>query len=64
MVRALNDAGIVWIEGIPKAGGEGEELSREDMAQWIELSTTTGITLANLFKDLTGFYPLPKEEQV
>jgi hypothetical protein len=32
------------------------------MAQWIELSMKTGSTTAVIFKDLTGFYPVPKEE--
>ena len=28
MLRAANDAGIVWMEGVPEAGGEGTELSQ------------------------------------
>jgi len=48
MTRALIDAGIVWVEGIPGEMGENE-------TQWHNLSRQTGETMAEIFKEFTGF---------
>lgn len=58
MLRDINDAAIVWYEGIPE---DYEE--EKDIEQWINLSETTGHTVSSLFIDLTGFKPVPKDEQ-
>ena len=59
ILRAINDAGIVYYEGVP-ASNESEQ----DMEKWINLSESTGQTFASIFKDLTGFYPIPKDQQI
>ena len=57
ILRNINDAGIVWYEGVP------EDIdSEKDIETWINLSETTGRTSAEIFIDLTGFKPLKKEE--
>ena len=56
VLRNVNDAGIVWYEGIPEG-----TVNEEDTAKWIELSEQTGQNAAGIFMDLTGFYPIPKD---
>ena len=58
ILRAFNDAAIVWYEGVPS-----DRASEKDTEQFINLSESTGQTAAAIFKDLTGFYPIPKSEQ-
>ena len=55
MTRALIDAGIVWVEGIPPDMGTNIE-------QWHSLSRQTGETMAEIFKEFTGFVPRGKFE--
>ena len=65
ILRSINDAGIVWMEGIPKIQEEETEdrdLTDEERDQWVTLCEETGRTSALIFQDLTGFYPIPKEE--
>jgi hypothetical protein len=52
----MNDAAIVWYEGVPD-----EYESDKDIETWIVLSETTGRTSAEIFIDLTGFVPVPKD---
>lgn len=59
VLRAVNDAAIVWYEGIP----EGER-TEEVIEQWGHLSEQTGVTMAEILQDITGFYPIPIEERV
>lgn len=59
VLRAINDAAIVWYEGIP----EGER-TEEVIEQWAHLSEQTGITMAQILQDITGFYPIPDEQRV
>jgi hypothetical protein len=59
VLRAVNDAAIVWYEGIP----EGER-TEEKILQWGHLSEQTGVTMAEIMQDITGFYPIPKAERV
>ena len=42
VLRALNDAAIVWYEGIP----EEEAAHDQDIEEWAKLSEQTGLTLA------------------
>ena len=60
VARAVNDAAIVWYEGIP----EEESAGGQDVAEWAVLSEQTGLTLAQVIKDLTDFSPIPKELRV
>ena len=41
VLRAINDAAIVWYEGLP----EGDR-NEEAIEQWAHLSEQTGITMA------------------
>lgn len=59
MLRNVNDAAIVWYEGVPSSFQ-----SEQDIETWINLSETTGKTCAENFIDLTGFRPVPIEDQV
>ena len=54
VLRAVNDAAIVWYEGIP----EGER-TEEVIEQWAHLAEQTGVTMAEILQDITGFYPIP-----
>lgn len=58
VLRNINDAAIVWYEGVPK-----DFQTDKDIEEWVTLSETTGRSSAQIFKDLTGFYPIPKDEQ-
>jgi hypothetical protein len=63
ILRSLNDSAIVWWEGIPEAREDGT-YAEDDMEQWINLSEQTGQTMAQIFKDISGFYPIPKDQRV
>ena len=52
--RAINDAAIVWVEGMRDA---------DDMRDYKKISTGTGKAIAGIFQDITGFEPIPKDEQ-
>ena len=58
MLRDINDAAIVWYEGIPET-----YKTNEDIEKWVTLSETTGKSAAQIFKDLTGFFYLSKDKQ-
>jgi hypothetical protein len=58
ILRSLNDAGIVWYEGIPDG-----RVSEEELSKWNELGEQTGLTTAQILKDITGFYPIPDNER-
>ena len=60
VLRALNDAAIVWYEGIP----EEESVNGQDIEEWAKLSEQSGLTLAQVIKDLTDFAPIPKDQRV
>jgi hypothetical protein len=60
ILRSINDAAIVWYEGIPEPLEDGS-FSETDMEQWINLSEQSGQTTASILKDITGFYPIPKD---
>ena len=63
ILRALNDAAIVWREGIAEANDPS--ISLEDKQEkWAKLSAQTGTTLAEIFQDVTGFYALTASEKV
>ena len=55
ILRDINDAAIVWYEGVPE-----EYNSEKDIEQWITISETSGRSAAKIFKDLTGFEPVPR----
>ena len=46
MLRDINDAAIVWYEGIP------EEMS-DDISQWHAIAKSTGESVANIIKQVT-----------
>lgn len=56
-MRNINDAGIVWYEGVPDNYEE-----EKDIETWVNLSETTGRTTAEIFQDLTGFKPVSRNE--
>ena len=58
VMRAINDAAIIWYEGIPDG-----RISEEDLTSWDKLSESTGITVAQILQDVTGFFPIPNEER-
>ena len=60
ILRAVNDAAIVWYEGVP---ANKQNLTDAETKQWINLAEQTGQTTSNIFKDLTGFYPVPKDQR-
>ena len=59
MLRAANDAAIVWYEGIPQ-----EHQTEESVAKWMDLTEETGRAAAEIFQDLTGFVHIKNEERV
>lgn len=59
ILRAINDAAIVWYEGI----GEIED-PEESSKAWVRLSLVTGKSVAVIIQDLTGFKPISREEMV
>merc|ERR1712096_434058 len=59
ILRALNDAAIVWREGIENANGQVDQ-----EGEWAKLSAQTGTTFAEIFQDITGFYALSQSEKV
>jgi hypothetical protein len=58
VMRAINDAAIIWYEGIPDG-----KMTEEDLQSWDKLSESTGITVAQILQDITGFFPIPNEER-
>jgi hypothetical protein len=58
ILRNINDAAIVWYTGVPQ-----KFESDEDIETWVTLSETTGRSTAQIFKDLTGFFPIAKDQQ-
>ena len=59
VMRAINDAAIVWYEGVPKEG----ETPLDQMTaieRWTGLVEETGRTSASILQDLTGFYTIPE----
>lgn len=58
-MRALNDAAIIWYEGIPEG-----DMTDEAIDQWSHLSESTGTTMAQILQDITGFYPIPNDRRV
>lgn len=62
ILRAINDAGIVWKEGIQELR-KTPDLSYESEAdEYSKLSSQTGQTLAQIVQDVTGFYPVTEQE--
>ena len=57
ILRQINDAAIVWYEGV----GEIED-PEESSKAWVRLSLETGKSAAIIFQDLTGFYPISRDE--
>ena len=57
-MRAINEAAIIWYEGIPEG-----KLTTEDLKSWDKLSESTGVTVAQILQDITGFFPIPNEEK-
>lgn len=58
VMRAINDAAIIWYEGMPEG-----KMTEEDIKAWSKLSEQTGITMAQILQDITGFYPIPNDER-
>ena len=58
IVKAINDAAIVWWEGVP-ATQEGEE----DRKQWMKLSEQTGDTFAQIITDITNFVKIAENDR-
>jgi hypothetical protein len=57
-LRSINDAAIVWYEGIPEG-----QVTEEDLTKWNELGEQTGLTTAEILQDITGFYVVPDDER-
>lgn len=58
VLRSVNDAAIVWYEGIPEG-----RISDEDLTEWNRLGEQTGLTAAEILQDITGFYVVPDDER-
>ena len=58
VLRSINDAAIVWYEGIPEG-----QVTEEDLTKWNELGEQTGLTTAEIIQDITGFYVVPVDER-
>jgi hypothetical protein len=58
VMRAINDAAIIWYEGIPDG-----KMSQEDLKSWDKLAESTGLTVAQILQDLTGFYRIKDDEK-
>lgn len=56
MLLAINNAAIVWYEGVPN-----DFKTPEQREQWVKISLETGTTVAQIFVDFTGFYPMPRD---
>lgn len=56
MLLAINNAAIVWYEGIPE-----DFVTADQRTQWVNISLETGVTFAQIFVDFTGFYPQPRD---
>ena len=62
ILRAVNDAGIVWKEGIAEMRKHPERPYEEEGEELAKLSAQTGQTLAEILQDITGFYPITEQE--
>ena len=62
ILRAVNDAGIVWKEGIAEMRKHPELPYESESEQLAKLSAQTGQTLAEILQDITGFYPITEQE--
>ena len=62
ILRALNDAGIVWKEGIGKMRDHPDIAYEDESNEIAKLSVQTGQTLAQIFTDITGFYPITEQD--
>jgi hypothetical protein len=63
ILRAVNDAAIIWKEGMDEVHAHPELNYEQEDKQWSRLSAKTGQSMADIFQDLTGFYPLTEQEK-
>lgn len=61
ILRSINDAGIVWKEGMQELLAKNSDYTTEG-EEYAKLSTQTGQTLAEIFQDVTGFYPVSERD--
>ena len=58
ILRSMNEAAIVWYEGVPDNHDD-----EESVKTWINLTEESGIAAAQIFIDVFGFRLLKKEER-
>ena len=58
VLRAVNDAAIVWKEGMMEIRSHPDKTYEMEEEEWSKLSAQTGQTMADIFQDVTDFYPL------
>ena len=59
IMRAINDAAIVWYEDIP----EDEIMNEDNLAEWNKVAEHTGATVASIVQDITDFHPVPRDQR-
>ena len=73
ILRAVNEAAILWNEQLPKSDS-GEPIDADEQAElekklnnpepYLKVAGTVGETIAQIFRDITGFVPVPREERI
>jgi len=59
VLRTINDGAIDWYNEAPALWNGTETLEH-----WTELSQKTGLTVAEILKDISGFKVVPNEERI
>lgn len=62
ILRAVNDAAITWREGMEEVKSHPDQSKEQESEEWAKISAETGQVLAEIFQDISGFYPLTEQD--
>ena len=62
IIRAINDVAIAWKVGIEEITAKPDASHEWQRDEWSKLASATGMSIADIFQDVTDFYPLTEQE--
>ena len=62
ILRALNDAAIVWKEGLDEFSEHPDRSHVDEERDWAKLSAQTAQTIGAIAQDITGFEPITEPD--